>query len=321
MDLLRGFAVLLVVAYHAVINAPAPRGGTLDTVGLFVTPFRIPTLLVLSGLLLHRSFAKGLPQFALGKLTRIAWPALVWTLACLPFGGRWAYASSLVFWLTGTHTWFLQVLLLSYAMAVLVRLVRLPPWATAIGLLGAGWLLDGSREITAMYLWHSGLFFAGAALLPALTSILALRLPVVLGAGLLGVLGGLVALHDPSAHRVSPGWLVTLGGGVVCLMWLAFRCPPTRVAKGVAWLGRNSIVSYVVHYPLQLALAEGYVALGWAGSSVLPWLNLVLAVGVCVVLTRWRGAVEFLFTFPLPSHLHARTSSPNQSAQALQNPF
>lgn len=321
MDLLRGFAVLLVVTYHAVINAPAPRGGVLDAVSLFVTPFRIPTLLVLSGLLLHRSLVKGPWQFTVGKLTRIALPAVIWTLACLPFGGRWVYTTSLVFWLTGTHTWFLLVLLLSYGLALVARLVRVPPWAASITLLGAGWLLAGSREITSTYLWHAGLFFAGAALLPALARILAMPVALAIGAALLGAIGGVVAYHDPSAHRVTPLWLVTLGGGVIFLMWLGFRCPSSRVVDTLSWLGKNSLVSYVVHYPLQLALAEAYVALGWAGSWLLPWLNLVVAVAVCAVVTRWRGAVEFLFTFPLPAAADGRTDPQHPSPRALPNPF
>ena len=60
MDLLRGIAVVLVVFLHASpLEAGGSGGGGGWDVNLLFRPFRMPMLLVLSGLLLQHSLSKG----------------------------------------------------------------------------------------------------------------------------------------------------------------------------------------------------------------------------------------------------------------------
>lgn len=88
LDAIRGTAVMLVVLYHAII--------ALDLIGtkapmwlvLFndaVSPFRIPTLVLLSGLLLPRSLRKPAGEYVRGKIRGLAWPYLVWTVIVAAF--------------------------------------------------------------------------------------------------------------------------------------------------------------------------------------------------------------------------------------------
>ena len=70
MDLLRGLAVLLVVVLHAASHGGAEvEGWTL--VNRHLTPFRMPLLMFLSGMLLHRSLAKPLPVYLWGKVAAL----------------------------------------------------------------------------------------------------------------------------------------------------------------------------------------------------------------------------------------------------------
>src|SRR6478735_4086004 len=83
MDLLRGCAVLLVIAFHA-STYPIEFGmevpDVLVTINVALTPFRLPTLLVLSGMLLPRALEKPLGRYYAGKARNILWPYLVWTV-------------------------------------------------------------------------------------------------------------------------------------------------------------------------------------------------------------------------------------------------
>ncbi len=83
MDLLRGGAIVLVLALHATLMVewhhvePWPA---LAWINLAFTPYRMPMLMLLSGLMLDRSMRKGWARHYQGKLDRMVWPPLVWAV-------------------------------------------------------------------------------------------------------------------------------------------------------------------------------------------------------------------------------------------------
>ncbi|RHZ90307.1 acyltransferase, partial [Cereibacter sphaeroides] len=79
MDFLRGLSVLLVVVLHAnTANIGGETVGWWAEVNRHLTPFRMPLLMFMSGMLLYRSLAKPLPVYIWGKFAAIAWPLAVW---------------------------------------------------------------------------------------------------------------------------------------------------------------------------------------------------------------------------------------------------
>lgn len=118
MDLLRGISVLLIVVYHANPLSETAVGEWFDH---FFQPYRVPLLLVLSGMLLPQSLRKGLKTYFDGKIRRIVWPLLVWTLAMMPFlaDDLLRSTSPMLVLVLGTHLWFLWVLVAAYAIAPL----------------------------------------------------------------------------------------------------------------------------------------------------------------------------------------------------------
>ncbi len=83
MDMLRGSAIVLVMLWHS-SAVPVLYGARMPeavrAVNMFFLPFRMPTLMFLSGLLLPASLRKPLPVYYAGKFAAIGWPYLVFVL-------------------------------------------------------------------------------------------------------------------------------------------------------------------------------------------------------------------------------------------------
>lgn len=76
MDGLRGVAILAVVAYHADLVVDGPDA--VAALNRLLEPVRMPLLMCLSGMLLHRSLAKGAAAHLRGKVEALLWPYVVW---------------------------------------------------------------------------------------------------------------------------------------------------------------------------------------------------------------------------------------------------
>lgn len=89
IDVVRGLAVILVVLVHAMQRAELFTGHEftrLETLTIIVTPLRLPAMFLLSGLFVTRSLAKGPAAYVTGKLRRIAWPYLLWSVLLIALG-------------------------------------------------------------------------------------------------------------------------------------------------------------------------------------------------------------------------------------------
>ncbi|TCJ28919.1 acyltransferase family protein [Nocardioides jejuensis] len=81
MDTLRGGAVVAVVVLHAQLTTTLVTGAALAPlvwVNDQLEQVRMPLLMLLSGVLLSRSLAKGLGRHLSGKVRAILWPYAVW---------------------------------------------------------------------------------------------------------------------------------------------------------------------------------------------------------------------------------------------------
>lgn len=289
IDQIRGVAVLLVVIAH-VRSIPIGVGVDVNSELLVMFTkefhtFRMPVLLVLSGLLLSRSLHKPLSTYYRGKAEKILWPFLVWAaitafaqaaperLLVTPgrylLGGPW-------------HLWFLWVLLACYLVGPVVRWV--PAWllvpamlagALALGKDGPEWLLDP--------LFWGAFFFLGAALGSRLDSVRRLPWPVVVAAAVWALAA--VTLHSTSAEflYISPARPIVafLGplGAVVVVLWASGRLPRFPLFE---FVGRRSMVMYVAHVPVIMVIS---LVLGdWAVGHRWLFYALTGLAAVCVPL-------------------------------------
>lgn len=292
MDALRGAAILLVAIWHA-FSIPydtIPPG--VGWVSDFLSVFRIPMLLFLSGLLLDQSLAKGTRVYLGGKLRRIAWPLLVWSTVFLLIGWPGADPLNPWFWLgDGGALWYLGTLLACYAVGLLVRFVH------PVVILAAGLVLMQSLDTGISYLdgvlWFSLYFFAGATLSRWLDRWLSARwfLPT---ACLVASIAWAAYSATTNGYAPVSHWrpFVLSVVGVAGVVWFAVRMP--RVGW-LEWVGERSIVYYVVHVPVIFLTARAVSDVLPAPLTYLSVLSAMLLVSS--LMARYLNG-SLLFEFP-----------------------
>ena len=301
MDLLRGGAVLLVIAHHLRLVQEIWDGAAPHTMAILsegTMPFRMPALLFASGLLLERSLRKPAARYLSGKARSMLWPWLLWSALMLPILG-WENAREPLWWINGMYTWFLLALFLYYLIGLLARRIH-PGWLALASV--AGWtampLLGLAQDVAGLrpdkFLYYAAFFFAGAAahrVLAVRTVPWALILPsLVIAAGWAAYAVYLDA--DPDVPVLSQ---VVVLIGVLGAIGVAQHLPRIGIVRGIEWLGRNSIVPYLVHLPvIELLARHTDVPVGW--PAYLAGFTIVIA--ICVLAIRLRPVTSFLYVFP-----------------------
>ncbi|MFJ6042172.1 acyltransferase family protein [Brachybacterium paraconglomeratum] len=301
MDLLRGTAILLVIAHHLRLVQQIWDGGTpwaMVELSEALAPFRMPALLFASGLLLARSLRRPPGRFLAGKLRGLLWPWLLWSAVMLPILG-WGHADEPLWWLNGMYTWFLAALFCYYVIGLVTRRIH-PGWIalasvvvwTALPLLGAAhdWL--GPRP--DKFIFYAVFFFAGAALRPLLARG-PLPWPVVVPA--LAVAAGWAAYASKidAEPRVPMLAQLVILLAVIGAVGVLQRLPRLLALRPVEWLGRNSVVPYLVHLPVVEMLGRHVDLPAGPGTFALYY---AVTIGVCVLAVLLRPVTGFLYAFP-----------------------
>ena len=307
MDLLRGLAVLLVVVLHAASHGGAEvEGWTL--VNRHLTPFRMPLLMFLSGMLLHRSLAKPLPVYLWGKVAAIVWPLVLWLLlyGFLVRGGFGWPETGVDYWLNGDYLWFLMSLSLCYLTASLLKpLVSRFPRGSVWAFLAvfAGMIIlyvtaDVAGGVLGSTIWYGSFFFLGAwagrYVERWVGAHWTLILPLLLVAAYFAHLG----IHD---RNLRVGTLEAAGIsvlGLAVILWCAPRLPRSVPVRFVEWVGRSSIVVYVAHFPLIIAAREHIVAPLGLSAGWHVGLMTVIGLGGSVLLVLLRPWAPWLYVLP-----------------------
>lgn len=309
MDFLRGLAIALVMVTHAVTMAQ--QAGLdmpvwLDVPATALQPFRLPMLLIISGMFLPRALSKPLGTYVGGKLRHLLWPLVLWAplvmLAHSPARiGQWSA------WQVGpAHLWYLQTMLFCYALALLSRWV--PLWVFPVALLAVREL--GWSDSLAFY-YYAPFFFIGALAQP-LTERLQ-NAPRWFG-GLLGLAAAVgSALHVLGAIGTwsKPFFVVSLVGALA-MIWLAPRLRRGWTVRLLERVGRRSMVFYILHFPV-IALFYRFAVPLDLPVPVLVAAGAIVAAVVPFLVTRIPGH-DVWFSLP------ARKRSESARTRAVAQP-
>ena len=300
MDTLRGAAILLMLLWHA---TSIPRIEGVDVPSWLIAfndallPFRMPTLMFLSGLLLPRSLAKPVGTYYRGKIALIAWPYLVWVWIFLAIDGTDGYPLwTPQLYVAKSYLWFLFYIGCFYAVAPLLR--RLPAFVPPLVMLVACFAV--TAYLPHRILFYGVFFFTGAWVARGITDVPGLLRgrPLLVALLTAGALGLAVASGVDRGVNYDPLYIPgSLAGVAVAVLGAASLSH--RSTTALRFVGRSSIVYYASHFPVML----GVVALCLAVDA--PWWVTVpalavggLAVGTLLTVLRDRVPVRWLFEAP-----------------------
>ncbi|WP_162149359.1 acyltransferase [Arthrobacter sp. Br18] len=305
LDSLRGVAILLVVVLHAgealrFLDEGLPP--VIETFNQLLEPFRIPVLMFLSGVLLPRSLGKPRATYFAGKAARVGWPYLLWSVIILAASANFTLADlAEIAYFPPTYLWYLWFLLVFYAVAFPLR--RIPPLYPAL----AGFLVSlalPEAGMAGMLAFLFGFFFLGAWTAQHWET--ALRITrnwwvISLSAAAAAGVAFLSAQEVEVLYRTQFAW------GVVGVLVIAARLFPRMsggdAGRGLAFVGRNSIVFYVTHLApimITVALADAVgLSAPWLLYPLLVILGIGIPLGVACIYSRGdHASVTLLFEFP-----------------------
>lgn len=302
MDAVRGTAILLLLIWHA-SAVPLLYGQEMPeairAVNEFFLPYRMPTLMFLSGMLLTKSIRKPLPQYYVGKFAMIIWPYVIWLVIAkvtfLDVGDLpWYHWRA---WYATSYLWFLFFIAVYYLIAPAFR--RLPAWVPVLAAAIGGLLLPhGGIEQRMAY--FAIFFFAGnwLAQRPRALNALTHRRTILITA-VPTIAFGIASCLWPEQLQYTvwgaPASVLGTACLAACFAYLAQRDGRMRVLK---FLGRSSIVYYVAHFPVMALLSSWLV--GAVDPITLAVINLVAALVVAtgLALVRDRAPIRWLFEAP-----------------------
>lgn len=317
MDALRGMAIILVVFDHS-IRFTAQYAGSVPALPDFlsdvVTPMRMPAMVLLSGMLLSASIAKGRKAYLNGKVRNILYPYLLWAVVYVTLfilaqpitgGDHGVGEYAMIFYDPPGHLWFLYYLFFYYVLMLgLYRLPRLPIIVAALVLsvLTAGiplmprfWFLfaffaAGDLAARRAEVWQGLLRHRGWMALAVLAAT--------------GLVAGALAGEDLRYRLAS---VLPVAGGIMLLILAADHLCRTRASGPLRFIGRNSLTFYILHW-LMIAMAAAVLRRLLAGlpEEAASWtmLGFAFAAGIggslLAVWTVRRFGLSWLFALPQP---------------------
>lgn len=320
IDVLRGALLLVVVVYHVrngAISEYVARPAWLDDLLRGMLPFRMPVLMMLSGMFLHRALAKGPRRYVVGKLSALVVPYVGWFLLfyVVLLGDthrptdRW-YVEVVV---PQTPLWFLCYLSFYFAVSLLLQTAWLRVAALAATLT---WLHVVGDESQFHVVFHYACFLTGSVLADPPDAVRRRVAPwvtdrtltLLTGAAVVVVWRAWTTAVDGGTERTAP-WVLVAVAGLLVGRGLALLVQDTAPGRWLAALGPVTMVAFLVHTAL-LAAVPSPGSTWWASLAI----TLAVTVAAVGVVRRWEAA---WLPFDVRRGWRAlRASRPGGSAQA-----
>ncbi|WP_454170159.1 acyltransferase family protein [Microbacterium paulum] len=306
LDNARGFAIVLVVIMHADIMSERLGWNTfpiLDPIWSGLSLVRMPLLLLLSGFLLPRSLMKSAGDFLYGKWAMIAWPYLVWiTVRYIPEIGNttpWDPEN----WLAAGYLWYLFYLFLYYVLALGLKRIHVSYTLVA----AIAWAATLIPSPLTEFFYFATYFFAGASLWTLRPGVQiprnAVTWPVV---SVLAIVSWGVAGYF--GNSVPYSVRVIIAAAPTMLILMVFQSlGQARWLAPLTFVGVNSIVYYVAHFPI---VSAGARALHIVAPTLTEWYLVPLAIAAfagCTLLALWRNVVPIRWLFVAPDFRRRRS--------------
>ena len=303
MDVVRGAAILAVIAFHSVTfleRYDFEANMVWRQMNESLSLYRMPILVFLSGMLLTRSLAKPAPEFLSGKIRAILWPFLLWSTVYGVVAG--VDLTSLyqlrTLYIGGSHLWFLAFIFVYYVVAKPLESVNPLIIATCAFLLAI--ISPDGAKYSERILYLMALFFLGGAISGHTNGIVrVLRsqqvwflLPVIAASSLLTVLYDL---------NFGPSWVIISVTGILFFSSIALRIETLALSKPLIWIGQRAIVFFVSHAIFIMIVGRMAEAGGVENYPAVASISIVtsLVCGWALAVGMDRSSlIAWLFRFP-----------------------
>jgi peptidoglycan/LPS O-acetylase OafA/YrhL len=303
----------LVIATHSIdlIHAYIGDGPhVLTALKAATDPFRMVTLMFLSGLLLSTSLRKSRSRYVRGKLSRIGWPYLLWSLAymaMLAVTTRWRDADPVtivdvmsIFYAPPNFLWYLAYLMIFYFIALFTpKTVR--PWLIPACLVASALVAWDSNWQAMLYLFSFFLVGDYAANHPEIWTRLTRNRVSLSVCGVL-LTGTALASVLGMSVRYQGLWAPGVLAGVIVASPLASAISASWAGRVTQRAGEQSVVFYVTHWPVLMLVFFASQRLGIRDPFALASLLVVASVIAGAVFVWARKNVPlavWLFEIPL----------------------
>lgn len=308
MDLLRGFAILLLLFWHA-SAIPSYYGFSLPE-WLFILnelflPWRMPTLMFLSGMLLERSLRKSPRDFYVGKLRLLLWPYIIWAfIHMVTFSEFDGSVFSVRSWIANSYLWFIFFLFFYYLLAPVV--VRFN-YVFVLILFSAPLFMD-LNLLFHRFFYFGVFFFSGYYLKEKIRSLFSLKYVVV--SSLIAIVFTIVSVYLSYATKshyfqyeeyVIPFVFLMILVSAVFSEFVIKNFGSWWGVKRVEWMGRNSVVFYLIHFPLMTLCGELSRWVGFSNDLGVIILSFAVSLIGGSLFVHFRNHVLVVWAIEAPS--------------------
>ncbi|MGK9148876.1 acyltransferase [Plantibacter flavus] len=313
IDALRGFAMVLLLLLHAIgapefkVGVPAPEW--LDPLNVFFAPFRMPTLMFVSGMVLAHSLSKPPGVYLLRKAQNLIWPYAIWTAILLNTAGWDYFAQHYLFhpstWVAPGYLWYLWYLICYSLIALALK--RVPAWLIVLGCFVATIVFQPGDQLET-YAYYATFFFAGNAFNRASGTLFpVLRKNIVfVPLAAIGIGFGLAVVTVNAGLAYETLLMPANLAGILAAIVFLERHASWRALAPLRWIGRNSIVYYTTHWPIMLGSSVLLFALGLDSWLTIGALVAVFLIATPLAAVRHRRPWKWLFEAPFLGGLTKR---------------
>lgn len=305
MDLVRGSAIVMVVCHHSLYLTTLFLGASpepLRWLDRFWEPFRMPALVFLSGMLLSRSLRKRPLPFVAGKARGLAWPYWLWSSIILSMSSGISLDALVhVLLVPPTYLWYLWYLFVYYLTALALTRLGVPVLTVVLvsyitSMFITEWLGLANFFYLFVFFMLGHLYVLHEACIRDLLSprwVAAALLAVSICTGLISAAGVGV--------KFEAVWIIGVLAATAFALRIAPTLPETAIVARARWVGENSIVFYLAHWPAMWATCSLLVDIGVNSPTVYIGLNLAVGLlsGWALATSRQRlPIVDALFVWP-----------------------
>jgi len=323
IDLARGTCILLVLLFHtsaALEFSELPYPSLFNIINDIFAPFRMPLLMFLSGMLLHKSFKKDATSYLRRKFYLIFCPFLFWSMLIYTAENRLTLEYIVKTPISAPSLlWYLWFLFAYYVIALFLRpYFRFLPYIIGACLLLSEILPDFIRMSRFSFLF--AFFLLGHYYMSEWSQKISSRDWRAAVVGLLAAAyGSYLSLSSNDYLYKNAFYSWTQFGAIAFTLWASTYYRSNQLTKPLEWVGRNAIVFYVTHFPAQIYAAKLIMLINLNISDASVYIivfSFSVFIGMAIHSARRRiPIIAALFDFSTAIFIY-KNSTPRYNATA-----